>query len=51
MTMSEKLYQQQKFSASTPELGDSAPDFTLHSTPDQTVSLSQFRGNPVILAF
>jgi peroxiredoxin len=51
MTMSEKLYQQQKFSASTPEPGNSAPDFTLHSTPDQTVSLSQFRGNPVILAF
>ena len=31
--------------------GVAAPDFTLHSTPDQTVSLSDFRGNPVILAF
>jgi peroxiredoxin len=31
--------------------GVRAPDFTLHSTPDQTVSLSQFRGKPVILAF
>jgi peroxiredoxin len=31
--------------------GTSAPDFTLHSTPDQTVSLSEFRGKPVILAF
>ena len=31
--------------------GTSAPDFTLHSTPDQTVSLSDFRGKPVILAF
>jgi peroxiredoxin len=31
--------------------GVHAPDFTLHSTPDQTVSLSQFRGKPVILAF
>lgn len=31
--------------------GTAAPDFTLHSTPDQTVSLSDFRGNPVILAF
>ena len=28
-----------------------APDFTLHSTPDQSVSLSDFRGQPVILAF
>ncbi len=31
--------------------GRRAPDFTLHSTPDQTVSLSDFRGRPVILAF
>jgi peroxiredoxin len=31
--------------------GTPAPDFTLHSTPDQSVSLSQFRGNPAILAF
>ncbi|MDB4917865.1 MAG: Alkyl hydroperoxide reductase subunit C-like protein [Gemmatimonadetes bacterium] len=31
--------------------GTAAPDFTLHSTPDQTVSLSEFRGRPVILAF
>lgn len=31
--------------------GTTAPDFTLHSTPDQTVSLSDFRGQPVILAF
>jgi len=31
--------------------GTSAPDFTLHSTPDQTVSLREFRGRPVILAF
>src|SRR5688500_16441331 len=30
--------------------GVSAPDFTLHATPDQTVSLSEFRGRPVILA-
>lgn len=31
--------------------GTPAPDFTLHSTPDQTVSLSEFRGRNVILAF
>ena len=31
--------------------GTLAPDFTLHSTPDQTVSLQEFRGRPVILAF
>ncbi len=31
--------------------GTPAPDFTLHSTPDQTVSLSDFRGQPIILAF
>ncbi len=28
-----------------------APDLTLHTTPDQTVSLSDFRGQPVILFF
>ena len=31
--------------------GARAPDFTLHSTPDQTVSLHEFAGRPVILAF
>src|SRR5438477_319766 len=31
--------------------GTPAPDFTLHSTPDQTVSLREFRGRPLILAF
>ena len=31
--------------------GTNAPDFALRSTPDQTVSLSEFRGQPVILAF
>src|SRR5262249_18504476 len=28
-----------------------APDFSLRSTPDQTVRLSEFRGRPVALAF
>lgn len=32
-------------------VGQPAPDFTLHSTPDQTVSLSELRGRPVILVF
>jgi len=31
--------------------GTKAPDFSLHCTPDQTVSLQEFRGQPVILAF
>ena len=31
--------------------GTRAPEFTLLSTPDQAVSLSEFRGQPVILAF
>jgi len=31
--------------------GTDAPDFELPSTPDQRVSLSEFRGQPVILAF
>jgi peroxiredoxin len=31
--------------------GTAAPEFTLRSTPDQFVSLSDFRGQPVILAF
>lgn len=31
--------------------GSVAPDFTLKSTPDQTVTLSDFRGRPVALAF
>jgi peroxiredoxin len=33
------------------EAGTKAPDFKLHSTPDQLVGLSDFRGSPVILAF
>ena len=31
--------------------GDAAPDFNLRSTPDQWLKLSDFRGQPVILAF
>jgi peroxiredoxin len=38
----------------TPEIlkpGSKAPDFTLKSTPDQSVSLRDFRGGPVVVAF
>ena len=31
--------------------GSPAPDFTLHVTPDQMLSLKELRGRPVILAF
>jgi peroxiredoxin len=31
--------------------GEPAPDFTLRCTPDQSVSLNEFRGRPVVLAF
>ena len=31
--------------------GTPAPDFSLHVTPDQKLSLSELRGKPVILAF
>ena len=37
--------------ASARAAGTPAPDFTLHSTPDQAVSLGEFRGRPVVLAF
>ena len=43
------------FSNNTEEIalkpGAIAPDFTLKTTPDQTVSLKDFLGTPVILAF
>jgi peroxiredoxin len=31
--------------------GTPAPDFTLHSTPDQKLSLHELRGSPVVLLF
>jgi peroxiredoxin len=31
--------------------GTAAPGFELHSTPDQTVRLSDFKGRPVVMAF
>ena len=33
------------------DTGQLAPDFTLRCTPDQSVSLNEFRGRPVVLAF
>src|SRR5579862_1959552 len=38
-------------SSSALKAGTPAPDFRLHTTPDQIVSLSDFRGRPVVLAF
>jgi len=31
--------------------GTQAPDFALHATPDQTLSLHELRGRPVVLVF
>ena len=31
--------------------GSAAPGFCLKATPDQSVSLADFRGRPLILAF
>jgi peroxiredoxin len=33
------------------DIGTTAPDFKLHSTPDQELSLSDLRGRPVVLFF
>ena len=41
----------QNHSATALPAGTPAPDFSLNSTPDQTVKLSEFRGQPVVLAF
>jgi len=45
-TETENTSKEAALSAGTP-----APDFTLPSTPDQKLSLSDFRDSPVILAF
>jgi peroxiredoxin len=45
----QRQHQSQQSSILQP--GTIAPDFTLHSTPDQTISLKQFSGRPVILVF
>jgi peroxiredoxin len=38
-------------SASPLVIGGPAPDFTLNAAPDQTLSLSELRGRPVVLVF
>jgi peroxiredoxin len=43
------MHDEQLRSALAP--GSTAPAFTLPSTPDQSVSLSEFRGRPVVLVF
>ncbi|MFL6598652.1 MAG: redoxin domain-containing protein [Chthoniobacterales bacterium] len=43
------MYSKSRRSALPPKT--EAPDFTLRSTPDQWLSLSEFRGQPVVLAF
>jgi len=51
MTNQETTGQTHEHSGRVLQAGSRAPDFTLKSTPDQSVSLSEFRGQPVILAF
>jgi|SRR5882672_3025410 len=43
--------QQSELPKSALPAGRPAPEFTLPSTPDQKLSLKEFRGSPVILAF
>ena len=45
----DQMYSNSRRGAQPP--GTDAPDFNLRSTPDQWVTLSDFRGQPVILAF
>ena len=47
--MSKSVEQQKETSALQP--GNTAPSFTLRTSPDQSISLDQFKGNPVILLF
>ena len=49
--MSNVASQQSPPSSSVLKPGTAAPDFTLHTTPDKSISLSQFRAKPTILAF
>jgi peroxiredoxin len=42
---------QQQSQTTALQSGITAPDFTLRTTPNQSISLNQYRGNPVILVF
>jgi peroxiredoxin len=43
--------EQQKQTSNALQPGTTAPNFTLRTTPNQSVSLDQFKGNPVVLLF
>src|SRR5258706_4799514 len=45
------LKRQRRLTMAPLKAGTPAPDFSLPSTPDQKVSLSEFRGRPVVLVF
>jgi peroxiredoxin len=51
MRPSSEAYKSNLEPTSALKAGTQAPDFSLRSTLDQAVSLSDFRGQPVILAF
>lgn len=42
---------QQQSQTTVLQPGITAPDFTLRTTPNQSISLNQYHGNPVILVF
>ena len=42
---------QQQSQTTALQPGITAPDFTLRTTPNQSISLNQYHGNPVILVF
>jgi peroxiredoxin len=42
---------QQQSQTTALQPGITAPDFTLRTMPNQSISLNQYRGNPVILVF
>lgn len=56
MTVNKKIHRKKHVRPSNDPLtilspGSKAPNFSLHTTPDQKVSLTDFRGRPVVIAF
>jgi peroxiredoxin len=56
MTVNKKVPKKKQVRPSSNQLtilapGSKAPNFSLNTTPDQKVSLTNFRGRPVVLAF